>query len=266
VAGGLRFTGKGRLFGLRVTRLLDRWGEVDQRVSLSLDHREYDNSCEIEGLPPGACGPAGESVAVQPLGIEYAAKGFGPVPPSLAVGVQRNLQLGGGNSGDEHFEAVHPGARPRYTLLRLAASGGIAFAGDWQLSGRFNAQFTGDALVPSERFGLGGAGSVRGYEERELAGDRGAGANVELASPGVGLGPGGELRLVAFGDAGAVKNHLDTPCLQGRTSCSLSSVGLGARYVRSAVKAGVFVAYALKEAASTSRHSARAHFFVSYAP
>jgi hemolysin activation/secretion protein len=188
------------------------------------------------------------------------------VPPSLAVGVQRNLQLGGGNSGDEHFEAVRPGARPRYTLLRLAASGGIAFAGDWQLSGRFNAQFTGDALVPSERFGLGGAGSVRGYEERELAGDRGAGANVELASPGVGLGPGGELRLVAFGDAGAVKNHLDTPCLQGRTSCSLSSVGLGARYVRSAVKAGVFVAYALKEAASTSRHSARAHFFVSYAP
>jgi hemolysin activation/secretion protein len=265
VAGGLRFTGKGNLFSLRMTRLLDRWGEFDQRVSLSLDHREYQNSCEIEGLPPGACGPAGESVAVQPLGLEYVLKGFGPLPPSLAVSVQRNLQLGGGNSGDEHFEAVRPGAKPHYALLRLAASGGVAFGGDWQVSGRVNGQFTSDGLVASERFGIGGAGSVRGYEEREVAGDRGLGATLELASPGFGVSAG-ELRLVAFGDMGRVQNNLDTPCLETRTSCSLSSVGIGARYLHSAIRAGVFVAHALKEALTTSKNSTRAHFYISYAP
>jgi hemolysin activation/secretion protein len=267
LAGGLRFTGKGSLFGLRLTRLLNRWREYDQRVSVGLDHRDYENSCEIEGLPPGACGPAGESVTVQPLGLEYALRGFGELPQGLAVSVQRNLQWGGGDSGDEHFEAVRPGAKPRYTLLRLAASGGMALAGDWQLHGRFNAQWTDDALVPSERFGIGGAGSVRGYEERELAGDRGAGATIELVSPASIIRvTSGELRLVAFGDAGGVQNRLETPCLEGRASCTLASTGIGARYVHSAVKAGVFLAYALKEALRTSRHTARAHFFISYAP
>jgi len=267
LAGGLRFTGSGSLFGLRLTRLLDRWREYDQRVSVSLEHRDYDNSCNIEGLPPGACGPAGESVTVQPLGIEYALRGFGELPQGLAVSVQHNLQWGGGNSGDEHFEAVRPGAEPRYTLLRLAASGGIAFAGDWQLQGRVNAQWTGDALVPAEQFGIGGANSVRGYEERELAGDRGAGGAIELVSPETLIrATVGELRLLAFGDVGGVKNLLETPCLEGRTSCSMASVGIGARYAHSAVKAGVYLAYALKDALRTSKHSGRAHFYVSYAP
>ena len=267
LAGGLRFTGTGRLFGLRLTRLLDRWREYDQRVSVSLEDRDYDNSCNIEGLPPGACGPAGESVTVQPLGLEYALRGFGELPLGLSVSVQHNLQWGGGNSGDEHFEAVRPGAKPRYTLLRLAASGGTAFEGDWRLQGRVNAQWTNDALVPSEQFGIGGAYSVRGYEERELAGDRGAGGTIELVSPETLIrATVGELRLVAFGDVGGVQNQLETPCLEGRTSCSMASVGIGARYLHSAFKAGVYLAYALKEALRTSKHTGRAHFFISYAP
>ncbi len=267
LAGGLSFAGKGRLFGLRLTRLLDRWGENDQRLSMSLDHRDYENSCEISGLPPGACGPAGESVAVQPLGLEYSLRGFGEVPLGFAASLQHNLQLGGGNSTDEHFELVRPGAKPHYSLLRMSASGGAVFPADWQLLGRINTQWTHDALVPSEQFGIGGAYSVRGYEERELAGDRGVGGSIELASPNLALaGKGSQMRLLAFGDAGHVQNELSTPCMNQSAGCTLASVGIGARYLDRAFKAGLYVAYALKTAVSTSRHTVRAHFFVSYAP
>src|SRR5205823_14469247 len=67
LAGGLTFTGKGRFFGTRLTRLLDHWREYDQRVSVSLDHRDYVNSRAIAGLPPGAGSTVGVSVTVQPL-------------------------------------------------------------------------------------------------------------------------------------------------------------------------------------------------------
>jgi hemolysin activation/secretion protein len=269
LAGGLTFTGKGRFFGTRLTRLLDRWREYDQRVSLSFDHRDYVNNCAIAGLPPGACGPTGESVTVQPLGLEYAVRGFGTLPLSVAVSIQHNLQLGGSHSSDEAFEAVRPGAKPRYTLLRLAASGGVANASDWQVQGRLNTQWTGDGLVPSEQFGIGGLYSVRGYDERELAGDRGASGSVEFASPNLRRAipaSAGEMRVVAFADAGSVQNRLQTPCLEARSSCNLSSVGLGARYQQSSINAGLYVAYALKDALRTSKHDTRVHFYISYAP
>jgi hemolysin activation/secretion protein len=76
----------------------------------------------------------------------------------------------------------------------------------------------------------------------------------------------GELRAVAFADAGWVQNRLETPCLDGRSSCNLSSVGFGARYLQSAFKAGLYVAYALKDALRTAKHDTRAHFYISYAP
>src|SRR5262249_11111830 len=71
VVGNLQFNGRGNLFGARATRYFTRWNEYDQRISIGLDQREYLNSCEIAGLPPGACGPAGGSVSVQPLSLEY---------------------------------------------------------------------------------------------------------------------------------------------------------------------------------------------------
>jgi hemolysin activation/secretion protein len=37
--------------------------------------------------------------------------------------------------------------------------------------------------VPGELFGVGGAQSVRGYEERELAGDSGLQASFEFTTP-----------------------------------------------------------------------------------
>jgi hemolysin activation/secretion protein len=260
--GNLQFAGRGRAFGLRLGKLLPRRGELDQRVTLGLDYRAYLNQCSITGLPDGACGSAGESVSVQPLSLEYALRSDAVVPWSAALSVQRNLQVGGGLASDAHFAAVRPGAKPRYTLLRGNGAVVLPLAEGWQLQLRGALQFSDDALVPGEQFGIGGVASVRGYDERELSGDRGAAASLELLGPDLAAGVGlrqAVLQPFAFADGGWIENRLGTPCLVGRTSCTLAGTGLGLRLQRADVQARLAVAQALKQGATTERHDTRVH-------
>lgn len=267
LAGDVRFSGRGRLFGVRGTRYLERAAEWDQRIGLGLDHRDYLNQCGVAGLPEGACGPAGESVSVQPISLEYSAQRIGAVRVALAVSLHRNLQWGGGRSSDDQFEAVRTGAKPHYTLMRLSVSGAAEVAQQWQLQARFAGQFTSDALVPGEQFGIGGIGSVRGYEERELAGDRGAFASLELLAPPLlrSVTPSGSsLRPSAFVDVGQLSNRLGAPCLRDSSHCTLASVGAGLRYAAGDFAARLFVANALKAGVRTENKDVRAHVAVSY--
>ena len=263
-AGELRFNGSGRTAGLRLTRLLPRWGEADQRLSVGLEHREYLNHCEIVGLPEGACGAAGESVLVQPLTLDYSLQqgGSGVHSAGLTLSVAHNLR-GGGRHGDAaHFAAVRPGATPRYTTWRLALSGGMALADTWQIQARLVAQHSEQALVSGEQFGLSGASTVRGYGEREVTGDSGAVAGLEVLGPPL---LGGMLRLLGFTEAGQVRNRLGTPCLGAWSPCTLVSWGLGGRWQSSPWQAGFYVAEALRDGAQTRRHHARVHFTLQYA-
>lgn len=263
LAGDLSFNGRGRIAGGRVAWYLPRRGDFDRRLALGVDRRDYLNRCEIAGLPPGACGPAGESVSVSPLSLEYLAQTTTPWPLSFALTLMRNLSLGGSHADAVHFDAVRPGAKPHYTALRWNAQAAWPVAEDWQLRARLTGQYTGDELVPGEQFGLGGASSVRGYEEREVVGDRGLFGSAELASPDL-LGGEPSLRLHSFVDAGFAANQGEAPCVDTRARCSLASVGLGARYAAGNLQARLDLAYPMKAAARTQRGDTRAHFAVNY--
>mgnify|MGYP000172599762 CR=1 FL=1 len=52
--GPLQFSGKGQIYGMRLSKYLPRMGEVDHRLILGLDQRAYINDCSIAGLPAGA--------------------------------------------------------------------------------------------------------------------------------------------------------------------------------------------------------------------
>ena len=78
-----------------------------------------------------------------------------------------------------------------YALLRAQAAR-IQLLGDWEnasaeglwmLFARLDSQFTSDALVGAEQFGVGGHNGVRGYREREFLGDSGVTATLELRTP-----------------------------------------------------------------------------------
>ena len=258
--GDLRFSGKGRIAGARGVWYLPRWGEYDQRLTTGLEYRAYLNACGVNGLPSGACGSAGQSVSVQPLTLEYAAQTGGRSPAALTVGLAHNLGLGGQHAAAADFEAVRPGAARHYTVLRLQGQIARPVLEDWQLAARAALQYSADRLVPGEQFGLGGAGSVRGYQERELAADTGLSAALELVSPRLALGgPAVDLRGLLFVDAGQVANNGELVCRAGQTHCTLSSWGLGARLGWGAAQLRLAVAQARQDASVTLAGHWRAH-------
>jgi hemolysin activation/secretion protein len=93
-----------------------------------------------------------------------------------------------------------------------------------------NTQYSRDALVSAEQFGLVGSGAVRGFGERTLAADIGYVASAEIYTPilGVAMLPG-RLRLLAFYDTGAGSfNKRQAGDALKRTA--VASLGLGLRY------------------------------------
>ncbi len=118
--------------------------------------------------------------------------------------------------------------------------------------------------MAGEQFGLGGAASIRGYEERELIGDKGAFVTLELGGPerlSRERPNEGSLRALAFLDGGAVANNLDAPCAQDHTRCSIAGAGLGVAYERQRFQARLVGAVALRDGTLTRKGDTRAHFY-----
>lgn len=266
-AGPLQFSGQGDIAALRLTKYLQRSGELDRHIALGFDQRAYKNDCNVAGLPSGACGNAGESVTVHPLSFEYTVQRETDNPFNVTLAYMHNLALGGTYGQTENFEAVRPGASRHYNLGRLSFAGGTQVAPQWQLQARLSGQYSRDALVPGEQYGVGGASSVRGYEERELVGDSGISGGLEIYAPELGDSansalPG--LRFLAFADAGKVRNQLGTPCLENRNSCDVASYGVGARFGTGRLQVRFDLAHAVKAAARTGRNDTAGHFAASF--
>ena len=275
-AGDLDFAGRGHILGARLSHYLPRIGNVDQRLMFGLEDRVYDNSCSISGLPAGACGLAGASVEVQPLTVQYLgqnASNGDQLVQSWSLGLSVNLALLGSHSEAADVQTVRPGARQHYSIVRGHYSGAFTFTNATgqeslgSLSLRAAAQYTSDALIPGEQFGLGGALSVRGYAEREISGDRGLQATLEYLSPALfpAIPALAQLRALAFADAGWAQNRLDTQCAIGRTNCKLASLGAGLRYVHEDFQARLDWGHALRAGSTTRRGDNRLHLSLSLA-
>ena len=270
-AGALQFNGKGRVLGLQGTRVLQRLGEFEQRVSLAVDQRVFINNCAIEGLPPGACGAAGESVTIHPLTLGYDTKRPGDRAANLSVALSVNLALGGPHGSEADFEAARPGAPRRYSVLRASGGMVIPVARDWLVNLRATAQSTSNPLVAGEQFGLASTGVVRGYQEREIVADSGAAASVELVFPALFVPPLGDdpaafngVRFLGFFDTGFAKNSDSATCNGSRTRCTLSAIGVGARFTVSGSQWKVDLAQALDTARETKRGDIKLHFSARY--
>ena len=232
---------------------------------MALDWREYLNGCDLADLPQGACGPAEADVAVTPLTLDYSVRSTEAMPWTLGLALATNLRLGVNHADAADFQAVRDGASPNYTTVRLYGNVLATVAEGWQLGARLATQWSNDALVPGEQFGVGGATSVRGYDERELAGDSGVMASLELTGPELlpvfGVESAAQsLRAFAFADGGSVSNRLDTPCDGESARCSAAGVGIGLHYVRPGVQGRIALASALTDGVATRRGDIRAHF------
>lgn len=228
VGGFFDVSGKGTFVGGRWTAYLLPVGDVSQTLSLGLDFKHYDNTVLFNGANQGS------NVGMLPATAAYGGEwrqGWGKAAWSLDY--SRNLSIGSDND-DPHYAANRAGARRQWDAWRGAVSVVWQSEVGWAVNARWRGQYADQPLVSGEQFGLGGAQSVRGYSEREVAGDRGYSGSVELwSAPLI-----ERLRFLAFADGGRINGAGPQAGQQPRHD--LASVGLGARWQASG-KVGVAV-------------------------
>jgi hemolysin activation/secretion protein len=224
--GLFNVSGSGTIAGVRWNLYLPKWGETEQKLAFGLDYRAFRNETEFTGG-----GQVTPDITVRPVSLTYSAqRRMTAAEMSYYAGLATNIP--GGNDGDQAaFNASRAGATESYTLMRYGFSYNRQFQNDWQARLSVNGQYTEDVLVSGEQYGIGGPDSVRGYQLREVAGDRGYSGQAELYTPdfarGTGLTDDYKLRALGFYDWGTVSNN--APLAGELTRDSIASFGVGAR-------------------------------------
>ena len=270
VAGPLTFSGKGQVYSARYNHYLPRRGDYTSRIVGGLDHRAYLNNCSLGAFGAAGCGPAAFDVTVHPVSLTYN----GTLTKSahmadFSATLVRNLPGGsGGRAAD--FNNVRPsptggaGAKADYTILRLNGSLSGILPENWQYRFAANTQYTADALISGEGFGLTGANTVRGFLEREASGDKGYVLNAEIYTPELASRIGmqsGSFRLLGFIDHSS--GQVVPLAGETATRTTASSIGAGLRFAYSKnLMAKLDWARVTQGAGNRVAGSDRAHFSV----
>jgi hemolysin activation/secretion protein len=254
VQGLFNVSGKGTIGSARWNYYLPKLVDYEHKVAFGLDYRAFENQVLFQGTS------VVPDVTVHPASLTYSGLSRGTAS-ELSFYASGAKNIPGGKDGDDAaFQASRAGASADYSVFRYGFNFVRQFRNEWQTRLGFNGQYTQDPLVSGEQFGVGGPDSVRGYELRELANDRGMAAQLELYTPdlarGVGLGDSYKLRLLGFFDYGSV-SRVDP--LPGETTAAfIKSAGIGLRvgYRKSAVLR-LDLAQILKESADRDNGSWR---------
>lgn len=220
--GNLNFTGRGTYLGTRVNHALPSVGEYRHKMVYGLDYKDFAN--EVNGASTG-------TVTSTPLSIGYVAQ---MATPSYQAGgtVTYASNLGYGLHGTQrHYNADTLGAPNQWDAWRGTAFIALPLPEDWQFRATGNLQYSDNRLVNIEKFGIGGASSVRGYAERAVAGDSGYSFNLEFYTPDFGkhLADNVKARCVFFLDQGQVRQTANEQTGPLMAPITLSSIGIGLR-------------------------------------
>ncbi len=217
--GAFTSTGAGETMGLNYNHYLPPDGGYRGYFGISLDDKLF-KAAEINGV---AVQTARRS---RPLTLGYNARAETDTSVwGYSADLAVNLPSGDGNN-----LAAYQTEDARINTVNWRALRGVgnfltSFAGGWLWSVRGQFQYSADALISGEQFGLGGATSVRGTGERPISGDSGLLASTEISTRE--MAPG--LRLLGFVDAGWLSNNKPNGNPKPAND-SLASVGLGLRY------------------------------------
>ena len=217
--GNLNISGRGYTASARYNQYLPRQGEWLQKLFVGADYRMYRNTA----ADPASGLDFTPDLKETPVAAGYSISGRWT---DIDLAATVSYQYG----APKDVESATPADYPHYGAWRYAFSLARPLFGNWQ--GKFEAtgQYSREHLIAAEQFGLGGADSVRGFDERAVANDNGHRIGVSLTTPELGahLGVDGLLlRALWFADAGQVRRVDPLP---GETpSESISSSGLGLR-------------------------------------
>ena len=134
----------------------------------------------------------------------------------------------GGLNHEKDFLTQRSGANIKYEYLQATLSRVQKLPDGYTAVLTTLGQWTSDRLLPSDQFGVGGATSVRGYDERIVNGDDGISGQLELRTPAWHLLKGipDRTQFLVFVDAGRdwIHNPVGT-----ETDNTLAGAGPGLR-------------------------------------
>jgi len=217
IADAFQVSGGGKFFGARWKQHLTPAGAYSHALEAGAEDRFFDNSVVFGATQIGV------SVRSRPLTLVYQGRydlAGGTVGGSL--GYARNLG-GGSDNTDAAYLGNRAGADRDWDAWRFSLEGDWAL-GRWTLGARMHGQYAGEPLIPGEQFGIGGAQSVRGLNEREASGENGHSLTLEASAPL----PWEGARAVLFADNGEV--WAKSPAAGQIARQDASSVGAGLRW------------------------------------
>lgn len=202
-AAGVAITGGGQFGGVQYTQYFAPRGDYRDYLTIGYDFKLFESN--VLGAPVGCA-----RIGSRPLSLSYAGRyeGADQVLTFNIDGV-RNLP-GGIANAQAHYDACNAPAdasknfSAAWSALRLGGDLAWRLPRDWQLAARLRYQAAAQALIPGEKFGIGGAQSVRALGERALVGDSGVQFSAEVWTPAL----AGGARFLVFYDYGRVKNYL----------------------------------------------------------
>ena len=211
----IEITGEGTVLGAIYRRPMLTDGSFNHDWSAGLQVKQFDNSSEFQGNE--LAGAELQSVPLE-LGYSYTRQ----LPNSSFFGSATLVQEVGDD--DDEYDNDRAEAESGWTALRFDLSYDRLFAGNYLFHLGFSGQQTSNLLISGEQFGLGGVGTVRGFEERAVTGDSGYLLNLEVWFPPLAEY---QLRFLAFADFGHTEfNDGDLPGNEG-VEFDPSSIGVG---------------------------------------
>jgi hemolysin activation/secretion protein len=242
--------GKGYYAGTHYSKILKTTDEFNMDTTFGWLYQFTENEVTFGNNTPA---DREVTLSMPSLSIGYSEKIFDSLNGRNYMSNTLLLNFAGkfGSSNSEEFRFHTPAAEGNFVMDRFQFARyqrlftGENEPGKWSMFFRLDAQLADDALVPAVQKGIGGANSVRGYEEREISADSGVSGSLELHTPLVSnFFPGlirteeflaanpedwkmHRLQFIAFYDFG--KTQQNEPLPGEEKSESMSSIGAGVR-------------------------------------
>lgn len=217
VGGGqaLEITGEGQVYGFVYRRPMLTDGSYKHDWSIGIQHKHFNNKSEFQSTEL-----SGADIISVPLELGYSFNRR--TPGSAFFGTVSLVQEIGDD--DSEYSDDRPEAESGWTALRYDIAYDLLFAEEYLFHAGFSGQQTNALLVSGEQYGLGGAATLRGFEERSVTGDSGYVLNLEIWFPPL---SSYNLRFLAFADLG--HTEFNDGKLDGNEGVSFdpSSAGIG---------------------------------------
>jgi len=228
VLNDLQFEGKGFQANAGYTLLLPKAWLLEQQRVFGTAYKRAENNLDLAGIPVQSTVAALLNFSLQYGGVIRDPYGITSLTV-MGTGSPGNIV---GEDSAANFEAVRFGANPRYATFVWGVGRSQRLPWEMSLNVSLSGQVASGPLLSTEQFSVGGAATVRGYNENQILADEGFVSRVELISPNllrlVENQEYGDVRPFVFFDYG-IGSLLDAQIGED-PSATLASTGVGMRY------------------------------------